>query len=259
MLADDSPCPDEHGDQEREAENQINRALGLAELDGDLTLKERIARSRDELRFVEVLDRLRVDKATNARGEWQSDAAKSYRVYFLTLGYDFEAASTPERREPLVARLKADPINEFLLLALDDWLPAEPDEDTAAHLATVTATVTGQAWRNQFRGARETAFLVYGGDLELPWAEMSAPMVASLCTTMSTIAPGSRAWAVARMEEAVARRPADFALRLSVGLRLQRLGKTAPAAEHFRQAALLRPESPVVKELEKLVVSQFAL
>lgn len=231
-----------------QAEGLLKQTTLSAGPEADELLRERLTRASRELAILVRLDQIRTDKATRSRGGWDPALVKDYEVFFRELGYDF-VQTDPAGRAILVERLRSDPLREYLLVALDDWLPAEGDERTAANIAEVTVGATGETWRGKLRGGRDTALLVFNGQVVVPWDEMSAPSVASLGLLLIKIAPGSKDWALAKMEDALKRHPSDFWLHLYIGQERLKRGEVEAAIGAFRAAAAVRPEAQAARQL----------
>jgi hypothetical protein len=231
-----------------QAEGLLKQAALSAGPEADQPLRERLARASGELAVLKRFDRIRTDKAIRSRGTWDPNLVKDYEVVFRELGYNFAAADA-NGRSYLADRLRTDPLREYLQVILDDWLPAEGNERTAATIAEVAAAVTGAAWRGQLRAGLDTPLLVHNGQLVVPWDEMSAPAVASLGLLMIKIAPGSRDWALGKMEDALRRFPSDFWLHLYIGQERLKRGEIEAAVGAFRAAVAVRPEAEAARKL----------
>ncbi len=230
-----------------QAEALLSQAT-LAGADADAGLKARLAQASGELAVLMRLDRIRTDKAIASNGGWDEQGVKGYEPVFRERGYDF-ADADPAGPPRLAERLRYDPLREYLLVALDDWLPAESDERVVANITAVTVAATGEPWRAKLRGGPEAALMIHNGQLVVPWDEVSAPAVASLGLLLIKFAPGSKDRALAKMEEALQRYPSDFWLHLYIGQERFKRGEIEAAVGAFRAAVAVRPEAQGAKKL----------
>ncbi|MFO0950578.1 MAG: tetratricopeptide repeat protein [Isosphaeraceae bacterium] len=166
-----------------------------------------------------------------------------YAEAFRNYGVDVEALSP----EAVAGKMPTGPVREELIAALDDWMRVRHernvDDDRGwKHLLAAARAADPDPWRSRVREAWSKNDGKALGELaaSAPFDRLHPCDVMLLESHLD----GDRAVAVLR--EAVRRRPGDFWLNHTLGMRLygQKPGSNDEAVGYLRTATALRPESP---------------
>jgi serine/threonine protein kinase/tetratricopeptide (TPR) repeat protein len=198
-------------------------------------------------RLLDQLEEIRLQKT--ALKDEHFDVARADRLYqdgFRTYGLDLAALDADQAAR----RIKASPIRDQLLAALDDWLLVKTGEDLpgAERVLAVLKRADADAWRNQFREAfqhRDKKTLqTLARDLNV-MAQPPATIVL-LATVLSRMGEGSLAIEVLRAAQQ--RFPNDFWVNQALASALVQWGpvQSEEAIGYFRATLAIRPDSPGV-------------
>src|SRR5262249_15208636 len=90
--------------------------------EGDPALRDQVAVARDNTKFLERLDKIRLDSSVWVEGRFNvAGALAEYPKAFLENGFDVLHGDPGE----LAARLNASEVRDYRLAALDEWAMAE--------------------------------------------------------------------------------------------------------------------------------------
>jgi serine/threonine-protein kinase len=215
-------------------------------------LRERVSTVRAELeeadagrRLVARLEEIRLEKADSSDGSFRKKrVAPLYRTAFPEHGLDVLGPGPGE----VARRLRAHPLREPLLTALDDWAQMTPEKAERERLVQVLQAADPDGWRQRWRTALVTK------DREALKKLAAEAQAGSL--SPAALMLRARAWARAGaakeaehlLREGLKRFPADFWLNHELAYTLchaqpPRLGE---AIEYYRAARALRSRSPAV-------------
>jgi tetratricopeptide (TPR) repeat protein len=231
--------------QARWAEAEAALVLALSRLGeaGPADLQQRLQQARNNLRFMERLDIIRLDKLDKEvlldekKDPWR--AGPAYAVAFKEHGLDMLAG--PEL--DLVWRIAASPVKEQLVAILEDWAGEAKDDQTRARLLTLARRADPNIVRNQFRhphvwrDRRQLAQLTAKGDVE----HLSPALLVILGRVLEEMGgPG-----VELLEQGQRRYPGEFWLNfeLAHALNGKKRGQWDKAIGYYRAALALRPQT----------------
>ncbi len=211
---------------------------------GNDALRQRSRKLREDLAMVSRLDEIR--QQMTAVKDDHFDRGAGDRLYpdaFRDYGIDVETLSA----DVVASKMPAGPVREELIAALDDWMrirrgmPKKDDSDWKRLVAAARAA-DPDPWRNQVREAwlRDDRKALAELARSAPFDRLHPCDVLLLEANLDT----DRAVDVLR--EAQRRRPGDFWLNHTLGMRLQsmRTPRIDEALGYLRTASALRPESP---------------
>ncbi len=226
-----------------EAMSAVNLAEARLET-GDDTLRQRAVSLKRDLAMVLRLDEIR--QAMSAVKDDRFDIQSGDRQYaeaFRNYGIDVDSLEPAD----VAARMPAGVFREELLAALDDWLRIRrhlhTGEDTGwKRLFELASALDTDPWRNRVRAA-------WMKDDRDALAELaaSAPFDRLHPSDVLLLEANLNAeQAVAVLREAQQRRPGDFWLNHTLGMRLHDMHppRIDEAIGYLRTATALRPESP---------------
>jgi tetratricopeptide (TPR) repeat protein len=210
-------------------------------------LHRRLAQVRAELDLVARVEETRLEQAS-VQGEHFDTAHgdSAYRELFRGYGLDVEAPDPTEA----VERLRASPIRDLLLAALDDWVFAKRQAHLAGwrRLVGVARQVDSDPWRNQVRETLlqedRTALAGLARDTKIP----TLPPTSLLLLGWTLRDTGNHPLAIAVLRQAQQQHPSDFWINHNLGLYLMEAKPSQPAQAvgFYRVALALRPNSPGV-------------
>ncbi|MFO0910855.1 MAG: serine/threonine-protein kinase [Isosphaeraceae bacterium] len=243
-----------------EALASVRQAESRLEPGDPSALRLRCRRLRADLEMVLRLDEIRQEMSAVKDDHFDTELAdRLYGEAFREYGIDIETLSP----DVVAQRMPTGPVREELIAALDDWLrvrrgaPVEDDSEWRRSLATTRArsdepgwqrllaaaqAVDPDPWRNRVRDA-----WLQGDQKVLRELAISAPLERlHPCDVLLLVANLDHDRAVTVLREAQQRRPDDFWLNHTLGIRLHQLGpaRIDEAVGYLRTAAALRPESP---------------
>ncbi|HEX6885650.1 MAG TPA: serine/threonine-protein kinase [Planctomycetota bacterium] len=242
----------------------------------DAELRERVARARRELRLVEELDGIRLQRVAITEGRFDRSenrrrADQAYAEAFRNAGF----GSVTDAPEAVAARVRAAAVRLALVGALDDWALCAGDGARAAWLLDVArgADPAPSPWRERLRdpalrldeatlaeladdlrAKRMTVQLVVGAAERLREADVD---VIPLLTVVQRAHPGdfwanfalgdvlwadTPAEAIRYAQAAVAIRPRSSLAHQALGTALRRAGRIEDAFEAYSQAVQVEPD-----------------
>ncbi|MBX3400979.1 MAG: tetratricopeptide repeat protein [Gemmataceae bacterium] len=212
------------------------RVLGA---DADPALRDRIAHARAEATFLKELEEIRLLKATFKDFNFvEDDARKRYESAFAATTafgsppFDLFGAGRAET----AARLRASPIRDHVIAALDDWAFMQGDPVKSKALFQITADVTGQDWRRDLPPTEYDPIALKKRLDAVPVAERTPALIGQL-GRMIDLSGGD---GVGVILAGLTRYPNDFWLHMYHAF----TAKTAPAqAAAVRAALALRPDT----------------
>ena len=215
-----------------QATTRLDQADALIGPGGDAGLSARVAEARMNTVVLRRLDRIRLDRERSPAGAVNRlRVRRDYPLAFRESGFDVLGDPTA------AARMRASPVRDYLLGALDDWASAETGE-ARAKVVTVADAVAGNTWRTRLLAADATNLADWLH--QVPEAERS-PGLWLLAARLAREAGGN---AVDVVEEGIRHYPADFWLHLAFG----EIGDVSPdvLVGSYRTALAIRPETAVV-------------
>jgi tetratricopeptide (TPR) repeat protein len=227
-----------------EALAAVNQAEARLDPGGGAALRLRCRRMKQDLAMVSRLDEIRQEMS--AVKDDHFDMGLGDRLYgeaFRDYGIDVETLSP----DVVAGKMPAGPVREELIGALDDWMRIrremhKKDESDWKRLLAAARAADADPWRNRVReawlkGDRQAL-------VELAGAAAFDRLHPSDVLLLQANLDNDRAVAVLR--EAQRRRPGDFWLNHTLGMRLHamRPPRFEEAIGYLRTAAALRPESP---------------
>jgi len=211
---------------------------------GNDGLRQRIRRLRDDLVMVSRLDEIR--QQMTALKDDHFDTGQADRLYgeaFRDYGIDVETLSP----DAVASRMPAGPVGEELIASLDDWMRirrgmAKKDDADWKRLLAAARAADPDLWRNRVREAWER-----GERKAFDELASSAPFDRlHPCDVHLIEANLDDNRAVAALRESQRRRPGDFWINHTLGIRLHSMHppRFEEALGYLRTASALRPESP---------------
>jgi tetratricopeptide (TPR) repeat protein len=187
---------------------------------------------------VDALDRIRLKAATIVEGKFdQASADRAYAALFRERGLAVEG----EDPGAVADWVRASALRSQLVAALDDWAVATRDSARRGWLLEVARQVEPSAWGDRFRDpavwGKRAALEQLARDANV--AELSPQLLAALGWAML----GTGADPVPLLTAAQECHPADFWLNLLLGKALSVQSKRGEAAEFYRAALAVRPET----------------
>jgi serine/threonine protein kinase/tetratricopeptide (TPR) repeat protein len=250
-----------------EALATIKRAEAALSGEADDAIRQRVGKVRRELEFVARLDRIRQDRATEVKGEWNRtgaarDYARAFRDYY---GLDVTALATDEAVRLLGANaLLAVP----LAAALDDWADVrralrEPESGWKP-LVAIVRRLDPDPLRDRLRAmwsapvtpALQSELLKLAASLDVRRIRPATiAVLAGILARAKLMEPALRI-----LQEGQYAYPEDFWLNLILGDTLFNRQDYAGALRYHSVAVALRPDSPTahidlsldLKDLQKL-------
>ena len=181
---------------------------------------------------------------TFTAGKFENGPANvAYAAAFQGYGIDIMALPSEEAAE----RIKASPLREQLVAALDDWIFVKPRDDKQGRerLLTVARLADNDAWRQQLRDPVMHKNRAALEQLAKNPAASSQPP--SILVHLGKYLAQAGAWqaSVEVLQMAQRRYPSDFWVNYALGMSLaeQKPPRSAEAASNFRTAVALRPNS----------------
>lgn len=227
----------------QEALSAVNLAEARLE-PGDEVLRQRAVSLKRDLTMVLRLDEIR--QAMSAVKDDHFDIQSGDRQYaeaFRNYGIDVDSLEPPV----VAARMPAGVFREELLAAMDDWMRIRRHSHTGGEIAwkrlfELATALDTDPWRNRVRAA-------WLKDDRNALAELaaSAPIDRLHPSDVLLLEANLNAeQAVEVLREAQQRRPGDFWLNHSLGMRLHDMKppRIDEAIGYLRTATALRPESP---------------
>ena len=211
---------------------------------GNDVLRQRSRRLREDLAMVLRLDEIRQEMSAVTDDHFDTGLAdRLYGEAFRDYGIDVESLEP----DAVASKMPAGPVREELVAALDDWMRIrrgmhKKDDSDWKRLLAAARAADPDPWRNQVREAWER-----GDRKALSDLARSAPFDRlHPCDVLLLEANLDTHQAVAVLREAQQRRPGDFWLNHTLGMRLHamRPPRIDEAISYLRTASVLRPESP---------------
>ena len=224
----------------KQADDALLQANAMLGANGDPTLLTEIEAARKDLKFVERLYQIRLDKA-GLDGNYHNDLAPpAYAAAFREYGYDILDGDKDE----LAGRLKASPVLPDLLAALDDWAwTAMTLSQPSERIWSISAAVTGQGWRTELLPAARDLASILSLLETIPQEQLTPSMISFLASRVDQT-NGTRS----KVYEAGVRRfPTDFWMHLELGWQyfFAKPPKLDSAIGAFRAAVALKPANPI--------------
>jgi serine/threonine protein kinase/Tfp pilus assembly protein PilF len=226
------------------------RALLVTADEGlDAPLAERAAHLAQQLRqddrdrkLAVALEQIRMDVAATVENDFDfAGAARKYPPAFAGAGL----AVLTEEPAAVAARLRAAPIQEALVAALDHWafvaFRLKEDKLLGVLLEMARLAAPDPAWGDRlrqpavWRDQEALTALVR----EAPVAGLSPPLLELIGSLLKDGHPLQEAW----FRQAQAQYPADFWLNFDLGTTLGKKAKLAEAVGFIRVALAMRPRS----------------
>jgi tetratricopeptide (TPR) repeat protein/tRNA A-37 threonylcarbamoyl transferase component Bud32 len=222
----------EHWREAREVLEQARPQLGGW---GQADLRRRLEQARADLELVDRLDAIRLGRRTiliggrpNFAGAGR-DYAEAFREYGL---------ATEDEEAPRVAdRVRASPVRDQLIAALDEWCCLEEDARRRAWVLEVVRRADPDEGRNSLRDlgpgadARQVKRLLEAGKVK----------VADLTVLLWRLLPFPEGQAL--LAEVQRLRPDDFWSNFPLANALLGAGKPEEAVGYYRAALAVRPET----------------
>jgi serine/threonine protein kinase/Flp pilus assembly protein TadD len=235
----------------REASALVDHAQAVAARGeaGD-DLGRRVAQARADVDMAVRLEAIRLERAAVADGSFDFAGADArYRDAFRGYGIDVTALDAGAA----AARVRASPIRELLLAALDDWVVVQVLLGGRGAVPRPLLAVLQQADADPWRGRLRDA-LGRGDQRALKGLSRNPKAAAQPPATLVLLGAvlggaGERALAAEMLRSAQRRHPGDFWVNHNLAWALERSKPARPAeAVRYYQAALaLRPDSPGVR------------
>jgi probable HAF family extracellular repeat protein len=211
---------------------------------GNETLRQRSRRLRDDLAMVSRLDEIRQEMSAVKDDHFDTGLGdRRYGEAFRDYGIDAEALSP----EVVASRMPAGPVREELIAALDDWMRIrrgmqKSDDSGWKRLLAAARAADPDPWRNRVREAwlKDDHKALAGLASSAPFDRLHP------CDVLLLEAHLDHDRAVVLLREAQRRRPGDFWLNHTLGMRLHAMHppRFEEGIGYLRTAAALRPESP---------------
>jgi tetratricopeptide (TPR) repeat protein len=228
--------------QRRAMWQQAEKLLDQAELQlgpqGDPALRDKLAQTRRDTAFIKRLDEIRLQKSVIVEGKLNgAGAVPRYRRAFLDNGLDMVSGAPAE----LAARLNASAVRDYLLAALDDWAMVE-DANNRQRILTITAAVTGQAWRGQLSDLGEDGVGLAQVYDAIPEKERTPAIICAVAIRLEGLIQDG----IGRLEQGLRQYRGDFWLHFSLGHQQQLKDRPDAAIGAYRAALALRPGTSAV-------------
>ena len=211
--------------------DEADRLIGPTD---EFGLRARVTEARTNTVVLRRLDRIRLDRERGLTGSVNRlRVRRDYPLAFAESGF-----AVPDH-ESAASRMRASPIRDYLIGALDDWASAESG-DVRAKIIAVADAVAGQTWRSRLVAAAAGGTNLAEWLAQVPEAERS-PGLWLLAAQLTHEAEGN---VVDVLEAGLRHYPSEFWLHLAFG----EFGDV-PAdvlVGAYRTALAIRPETAVV-------------
>jgi probable HAF family extracellular repeat protein len=240
---------------------------------GDDALRQRTRSLKGDLAMVSRLDEIRQEMSAVKDDHFDTGLAdRLYGEAFRDYGIDVESLSP----DAVASRMPAGPVREELIAALDDWMRIrrgmhkKDDRDWKRRLAVDRIALDegmhirhgahkddDSGWKRLLAAARAADPDPWRNRVRDAWLRGDPPALTELagsapfdrlhpCDVLLLEANLNTDRAVAVLREAQRRRPGDFWLNHTLGMRLHTIHPTRDdeAIGYLRTASALRPESP---------------
>ena len=231
-----------------QADQSLAEAEQLLGPDDDPALAAAVAAARRDTAFVRRQDQIRLEKLqVIGRGiDWDA-AVPKYVAAFAEYGLDVRAGDPAA----LVDAIRASPVRDYLIAALDDWALTGGRAD-GERIFALTAEVTGHEWRREVPGVIGRGPVLAALFDRIPDDQRGPAVISTLGYRLELLGiDGLR-----RVEDGLRRHPADMWLHYYRGAicyrRWSRGGNRFDdpyldrSAEAFRAALALRPGTPPI-------------
>jgi serine/threonine-protein kinase len=204
---------------------------------GPADLQWTLNRMRSDLDLVAQLDAVALARATVVKGKLDDAGAdQGYATVFAGAGL----GAPGDEPQSVADGVRASAVSRPLVAALDDWADCTEDKDRRQWLLAVARRADPDRWRNAARDVdrwrdRATLERLATEDVAL---EQPPQLVASVARRLGPLG-------IDVLRRAQALHPEDFWLTFRLGLTLYKDHPTQ-AAEYFRAALALRPDTPPV-------------
>jgi tetratricopeptide (TPR) repeat protein len=226
----------------KEAEAVLGQASARLGESGPADLRQAVAQAQDEVHFAAKLDRIRMEKATDAMRKVNRTApayAQAFRDYGLEITTDDVAV--------LAERIATSHIKQQLVAALDDWDSMSGDLGTSSRLWAILSRVDPDEWRVAYYLALKNqdpqAFQRLAARIDVE--KLSPAFLDSMATRLKK----TGADALSLLERAQQQYPDDFWLNFSLAnaWELRSRDRKTPfhteAIGYYRAALAVRPNS----------------
>jgi len=207
---------------------------------GAVRARELADRREADRALAEALDAARLEGALDHDGGFDAEATRvAYAKAFRSAGVDVD--STPDGAG--AKRIASGEETERIAAALDDWARLEPDRDRRSRLDALARAIDPDPFRNRVRSALRAP------DRSALEALAKSPEVSALpAASVRLLAQGlgdrgARDEAIALLEAAQRRNPADFWINFDLGKTLQS-SNPVEAVRFLTAAVTARPDSP---------------
>jgi tetratricopeptide (TPR) repeat protein len=211
--------------------------------DSTAELRQRVEEAGDLLGLVADLDRVRQDRIVIVNGKMNiRNTPAAYRKAFLDHGFDF----LQHDEDDLVRRLRASPVKEALVTALDDWAVVETDPESLSQLGRLARLADPDEWRDPLRNDSlwkdAKALVEFAARVDV--TRLTVPLAERLGNSLES----KEGQGVELLQRMWRGRPQDFWLNYTLGgiLQTARRHRAEEAVGCYRAARALRPDSAAV-------------